>query len=534
MNRYTVKNSPGFFTFLLFTFYFLPLNSFAKEFSVASYNVENLFDLKHDKSDYKEYIPNGSSGWNEAVQKIKLQNISTVINDLNPDIAALQEIESKKALRSLKAYLPNYPYDIFYKNKGSSVGVAFLSKFPIEESKTIEIESKITFNRPILLTTFLIDNHKLTIFNNHWPSKRAAENERVEYAYSLMNHLKKLPKEKDYILLGDFNSNYDEYKTFKHNDKLNNTYGITGINQILNTTYEKKAVTKNILMASSKKLHYNTWLEHPVYQRFSYIYRGVGETPDNFILPYSMFDQKGISYINGSFNVFTPDYLISDKKIHRWKISSKKKHLGRGYSDHLPIYAKFDTKRQKEKIKRVKNSTYLISYLYSIEDLHKPLNITNAVVIYKHKNSAIIKQPKGRAVYLYNCAKELKIGDTYNLTVNRIENFNGLKEIKEISKPMLKGKYKEYKKLFMDGSKEDIFNHSKQNEIVTNLKGVYKKGYLYINNKKRIKLYASNKKILPKNGDSIMISSAHLSNFRGKIQLKIYKKSDYVKGASKN
>lgn len=35
----------------------------AKTFKVASYNLENLFDLATDGTEYPEYIPNTGYGW---------------------------------------------------------------------------------------------------------------------------------------------------------------------------------------------------------------------------------------------------------------------------------------------------------------------------------------------------------------------------------------------------------------------------------------------------------------------------------------
>jgi hypothetical protein len=64
-----------------------------------------------------------------------------------------------------------------------------------------------------------------------------------KFAKKLFDRLEKLPRDYDYILLGDFNSNYDEFKTIYSNKKLNDTQGLTGINQVLNTTIGKKFVT---------------------------------------------------------------------------------------------------------------------------------------------------------------------------------------------------------------------------------------------------------------------------------------------------
>ena len=46
-------------------------------YSVAFYNMENLFDTIHDegKNDY-EYLPNGTNQWNTMKYKAKLKNMS--------------------------------------------------------------------------------------------------------------------------------------------------------------------------------------------------------------------------------------------------------------------------------------------------------------------------------------------------------------------------------------------------------------------------------------------------------------------------
>ena len=48
--------------------------------TIATYNVENLFDLKKSGFEYDEYIPNGVSEWNQKNYDIKLKNISKVIS----------------------------------------------------------------------------------------------------------------------------------------------------------------------------------------------------------------------------------------------------------------------------------------------------------------------------------------------------------------------------------------------------------------------------------------------------------------------
>lgn len=516
---------------LLLTSLFV-LTIYAQDFKVSSYNVENLFDLKYDKTEYQEYIPNKKSNWNKKIYTIKLQNIAKVINALDSDIVALQEIESLKALTDLLQYLPQYKYKSFVKNAQSSIGLAVISKYQIIKTNSINIKSNKKYTRPIQEVTFNINNSKFIIYNNHWRSKRAAESERIEYALSLQKYLTNTKTDYDYILLGDFNSNYDEFRTFRNDGKLNNTYGITGINQVLNTTIDKKFITKNNILSFHENVHYNLWLEKNISSRFSYKYKGNNDTPDNILLSNKLFDNKNISYINNSFEVFKPTYLLENNIIKRWKTKGKDRiHLGVGYSDHLPISAKFSTKTKFNKTKTNRKDNTFISNLYDVEDIENIIKLYNVIVIYKDKSNAIIKQKNNRAIYLYKEAKDLKLGYVYDIEVQKIKNYNGLKEIIKIKKTILKNNYLDYKSLYLNATSIDISDYKYQNEIITNLNAVYKKGYLYYkfkNQNKKIKLYAKDISLLPKNGQKVNIMTGHLGYYKSKPQIIIYKESDIV------
>ncbi len=505
---------------------------YAKDFKVASYNVENLFDLNYDGTEYKEYIPNKISSWNHKNYVIKLKNISKVINDLNVDIIALQEVESLKALKDLLTYTKKYKYYSFVKNKRSAIGLAILSKYKILETQEIKINTKNKYSRPIQKVNIKIENKQITIYNNHWPSKRAAENERIEYALTLQEYLNQQTKS-DYILLGDFNSNYNEFNTFKNDTKLNNTYGNTGINQVLNTSILKRYISKQNISSFEKTVHYNLWLDKQYQDRYSYKYKGQNNTPDNILLSSYLFDNKDVSYVNNSFQVFRPEYLYKHNKIQRWKILGKNRiHAGRGYSDHLPIYAVFSTNEYSNYTisKNNQGSITDISYLYKIENVDKAIILKNVIVIYKNKSNAIIKQLNNRAIYIYKEAKELKLGKMYNLEVSKIKNYHGLKEIVKVNTYKFKKKFTQYKTLYTQANTIDVLDFNSQNEIITNLSGIYKKGYLHYlekNIKKKIKLYAKNSSLLPKNGQKINIISGHLSFYKSKAQIIIYKESDF-------
>jgi len=334
-----------FFIFILV----YPLLLFSNTtFKIATYNVQNLFDLHYDGNEYKEYIPFKDSKWNKKNFQIKLKNIAKTINDLNADIIALEEIESKRVLKQLMTKL-HYPYFAISNKKNSPIIVAILSRYPISKIKSIPVKQKKHY-RDILKVKIYINKYPFYIYASHWPSRTHPESQRISYAKTIKKNISWI--DEPYVILGDLNSYYDEYKTIKRRRKLNDANGVTGINHILQTAvkYKKKykMVNKKDLF-KNKNLLYNLWLDLDKKKRYSYQYRKKNITLDHILIPYSMIDGKGIDYKKKSFGVFKRKYLFVKKnKINRWQRytydwkNRKSIHLGKGYSDHLPIYAEFE------------------------------------------------------------------------------------------------------------------------------------------------------------------------------------------------
>ena len=310
---------------------------------IATYNVENLFDLEKKGYKYKEYQPYKKSLWNKKNYKIKLNNLSTVIKDINADIISLQEIHSKKALLDLRFTLKQkglyYKYYSIADKKNTAIKVAILSKLPFVYSKELTVTHSYKY-RNILETKFKINDKELYIFTNHWKSKAGPESMRVRSAKILRDRIEQIGYEKNIIILGDFNSHYEEYKIFIKKRKHNDTNGNTGINHVLRTIKQ----TKDALHVEVQKNNfYNLWYDTNKQNRYSYIYRGKKEALDNILISQSLLDNKNISYIHNSISNFSKDYLFKKKQIYRWQVSRAKirKHKGKGYSDHLAVTAKF-------------------------------------------------------------------------------------------------------------------------------------------------------------------------------------------------
>ena len=309
--------------------------------TIATYNVENLFDLKKSGYEYDEYIPNGVSEWNQKNYDIKLKNISKVIRDINPDIIALEEIESYSVFIDLKNQLKRdglyYQYFALADAKNTTVKVGVFSKYKIIYKKEIPINATYRY-RNILETKIDIEGNEIYLFTNHWKSKAGKESERILSAKKLYERVKEIGFEKNIILVGDFNSDYEENEKIDKNH--NDTNSRTGINDILQT----KILTNNTDNISEiKGSLYNLWYDASIDERYSYMYQKKREALDSIIITPTLLNNKNFYYNGGTIRSFKADYLFISSKIYRWQVSKKKPHihLGKGYSDHLPVIANF-------------------------------------------------------------------------------------------------------------------------------------------------------------------------------------------------
>ncbi len=509
-------------------FIFLPIYLLCGEFRVATYNVENLFDLRKSGSEYTEYIPFTGYGWNEKNFRRKLENISRVVCDLKPDILALQEIESDDALLALQSELSkcgvNLPQRAIAKKKLTAVRCALLSKFPIVDVNELDPDPKSKL-RNILEATVEVDGRRVTLFVNHWKSRSGPESLRLKSAKVLAKRVSKIKN--DYIILGDLNSNWNEWREILHSKRVNDTGGITGIGHILKTQVDGKPVYKR---GVKREYHTNLWLELPPSRRWSHNFFGHKSALDHIILPPSMFDDKGVNYVDRSFRPFKPYYLFKNNgAIFRWQKAKRGhgKHLGEGYSDHLPIYADFTTSefRYAKSYKVAKHSlkderkprALKVSDLYKKPPGYCNIILKEVVVIYKKGSIAIIKARDDRAIAVYKDIDSLQLGHGYMLNVKRLYNYRGLKEITRLEVLHDYGKRDIEPLLLKSPKKIDIENGL--SEVVKKIGGVYRRGYLYYGNGEKIKLYFRNRSMRPKNGTKVVFENIRIGIYKNRPEL---------------
>ena len=203
----------------------------AGELMVATYNVENLFDAERDPTiKDQEFTPQGARSWTDAKVEQKIQNLSQVIRAMQggrgPDILALTEVENRAVVERLAHQgLQGLGYDTIAHIDGPDsrgIDCAIISRYPQLGASVLHqvhdlnnpIWDKPT--RGILEATFDVDGAPLTVFANHWPSKRGGPI-RDEQRQLIGQQLRSLIQSRSAnnpqfrcVVLGDFNAHPDE------------------------------------------------------------------------------------------------------------------------------------------------------------------------------------------------------------------------------------------------------------------------------------------------------------------------------------
>lgn len=330
----------------------------SQNFTVMTYNVENLFDNVHDKGkndwtwlslETKENTPEALKycrsieqshyrrecfelDWNDEILNKKLKSLSEVIltpkNTRVPDVIVFEEVENKRILKILVGkYLAKAGFKYISLLEGADsrgIDIGVVSRFPIKSEKIHQINlaphsSRTT--RPILETVLNVYGREITVFGNHWPSQGNVDATRLK-ASSILKQ-KALASKSDLVLaVGDFNTLPD--------DKPH------GININILPIFEDVEVKARQI---NKDLAPGThW------------YRGHWDSLDKiFVLKRK--NSKGIFTEYSSFEILNHSFMLrdltwtdfdtgttyTDKNIpHRFN-----KITGEGFSDHLPVSINF-------------------------------------------------------------------------------------------------------------------------------------------------------------------------------------------------
>jgi endonuclease/exonuclease/phosphatase family metal-dependent hydrolase len=374
----------------------------AREFTVLTYNVENLFDVDRIAI-FEDYAETGEvNAYSPSKLLKKIQTISQVMERFNdgrgPDIACFNEFEIdfspdsaagnpalflekyrnttvermlteelSDEIRGLpvEALLLKHLQDNGMKGYHVAIGAdkpisasmvfstrgagrkahknAVFSKFPIKDKRSHQTPDA----RDILEVTLAVDGHPLIVFVNHWKSGAsdfASEQSRRLNAKTLRNRLDAIFKDDpaaDILVTGDFNSHYNQLQIYPY-------MGQTGLNSVLGSQGDEARTAR-----SSAYSLYNLWYELPPEKRRSDSYSGQWGTLMQKMITPGLYDYNGIQYVDNSLEIVLIDGINTVSPFmlpKRWSNHGE----GFGASDHFPISARFRTVTDGDTARRVR------------------------------------------------------------------------------------------------------------------------------------------------------------------------------------
>lgn len=326
----------------------LSSNLFAqKDFRVLEYNVENLFDCKHDslKND-SEFLPDSPKGWNYKKFQDKLNKISKVVlaasGDQVPDLVGLCEVENEFCVKQLVGNSPlrdaAYKYAMTESPDERGIDVVLLyqpTTFRHISTQTIRIPSEKIDRRPtrdiLHVSGRVISGDTLDVFVCHMPSRSGGEAKSEPYRLFTAGFLKSaadsvmsLRRHPNVIIMGDFN----DYPTNR------------SIREVLGAAKPGKKVEKTVL--------YNLMDGR---KDGTYRYRGEWGILDQMIVNgYMLKGNKNIKTGYQKAEILKYDFLLEEDDkyggLSPMRTYWGKKYHG-GYSDHLPVLLKVKIKEAK-------------------------------------------------------------------------------------------------------------------------------------------------------------------------------------------
>lgn len=301
-------------------------------YTIAFYNVENLFDT-HDDVDTldDDFTPEGKKKWNAKRYSRKLKKMSSVLAQIGkkesgyvPAIIGLAEVENNSVINDLlkTSSLKDHNYGVAHFDSSDERGieVALLYKksvFDLLHAEPVSLfltdeEGERDYTRDVLLVKGYLKGTLVYFLVNHWPSRRSGTDEteakRVKAAelnLELIAKVKNETPDANIIVMGDFNDN-----------PTNNSL-------------------KQYLVPGE------------LYNPFESIFdKGAGTLTHNG--EWHLFDQIMLSsnFLEEAGFRFDQAYIFDEHFLKEWKGKRKgspfrtyigKWHQG-GYSDHFPVY----------------------------------------------------------------------------------------------------------------------------------------------------------------------------------------------------
>ena len=229
--------------------YFKSPGKINNAYTIAFYNLENLFDTKNDpKILDDDFTPKGKKNWSPKRYKNKIKKLGNVITQLGtkksyhtPAIVGVVEVENDTVLKDLvnTSTLKNHNYSFVHYDSPDERGidVALLYKkelFELISSKTFPLyvngsDGVRDYTRDVLLVKGNLNGELIHVLVNHWPSRRSGFDETeakrikaAQFVYEIAKNITTETPNSKIIIMGDFND--DPTSTSVKDHLVNDTF----------------------------------------------------------------------------------------------------------------------------------------------------------------------------------------------------------------------------------------------------------------------------------------------------------------------
>ncbi|MGB5369865.1 MAG: endonuclease/exonuclease/phosphatase family protein [Flavobacteriaceae bacterium] len=314
--------------------------------TIAFYNVENLFDTANDTLTFDDdRTPEGKDRWtkeryNQKVGRIAkvLANIGRDVTGTSPDLIGLCEVENKQVVEDLISHAQlkqgNYGIIHFDSPDERGIDVALLYKnesflptaFASRRLLLVGFEDERNYTRDQLVVSGILDDDRVHIIVNHWPSRSGGEAlsqpHRIAAARlnrRIIDSIQRMEVGAKIIGMGDLNDDPTD----------------ASLKMVLRTKGDRAGLVAEDLFNPMEKL----------------FRKGIGSLA--YRDKWNLFDQI---FLTGNLilaergqlrfwkaGVFKAPYLITTKGPHKgypFRTYAGGNYTG-GYSDHFPVYAYF-------------------------------------------------------------------------------------------------------------------------------------------------------------------------------------------------
>lgn len=359
LGHFTIRrgllNNTIFGLFVWFYLWSVPSSSYASDppadtlhFCVMTYNVENLFDTKHDSlKDDLDFLPQSIRHWTYRRYRKKLDDVARVITAIGqwdfPALVALCEVENDSVLYDLtkKSLLrrARYKYIITHSADSRGIDVALLYQprvfrpIQIRTLRLSELHTKESPTRDILhVTGRVVGADTLDVFVAHFPSRRSGKRYTAPRRIRLANLIKRnvdslyhKRRRAQIIIMGDLNDEPDDRSIAQ---------GLSAQELPAYPTQIQPHRLYNLLARKTRHHKIKSYRYQEHWHLFDHIIvSGTLLQPDALL---SLQEQHA--------NIYAPSFLLKrdDNYGHLQPYSTYYgfKYQG-GYSDHLPVYADF-------------------------------------------------------------------------------------------------------------------------------------------------------------------------------------------------